>query len=85
MPAVLFVLTSANKTLTGTQTVCGSFISLLVNLSCFFQQGWYLPEAAHPYYTITKYATVDFAAPEGPNPPIDEGSIKVSATYKIFQ
>ncbi|KAF4619355.1 hypothetical protein D9613_005211 [Agrocybe pediades] len=58
MPAVLFVLTSADKTLTGGQT------------------GWYLPEAAHPYYKISQYATVDFAAPKGANPPIDEGSVK---------
>ncbi|PPQ79551.1 hypothetical protein CVT25_003433 [Psilocybe cyanescens] len=58
MPAVLFVLTSANKTLTGGHT------------------GWYLPEAAHPYYVLAPHATIDFAAPKGANPPIDEGSVK---------
>ncbi|KAJ7781291.1 ThiJ/PfpI [Mycena metata] len=57
MPAVLFVLTSASKTLTGAQT-------------------GYLPEAAHPYYVLAPHATIDFASPAGPNPPIDEGSIK---------
>ncbi|KAH9482967.1 Glyoxalase 3 [Psilocybe cubensis] len=58
MPSVLFVLTSANKTLTGAQT------------------GWYLPEAAHPYYVLAPHATIDFAAPKGSNPPIDEGSVQ---------
>lgn len=58
MPSVLFVFTSANKTLSGAQT------------------GWYLPEAAHPYYEIAPHASVDFASPAGPNPPIDEGSVK---------
>jgi len=55
---ILFVLTSANKTLTGAQT------------------GWYLPEAAHPYYHLKDKYTIDFAAPAGPNPPIDESSIQ---------
>ena len=78
-PKVLFVFTSANKTLTGAQT------------------GWYLPEAAHPYYgtyfsrsplhsvlistvyllVLIPHAEVDFAAPAGPNPPIDESSVEV--------
>ncbi|KAJ7773910.1 ThiJ/PfpI [Mycena metata] len=58
MPAILFVLTSASKTLTGAQT------------------GWYLPEAAHPYYILAPHATVDFASPGGANPPIDEASLK---------
>ncbi|KAJ6520943.1 ThiJ/PfpI [Mycena capillaripes] len=59
MPAILFVLTSASKTLTGAQT------------------GWYLPEAAHPYYILAPHATIDFASPAGPNPPIDENSVKM--------
>jgi len=58
MPGILFVYTSADRTLTGAQT------------------GWYLPEAAHPYYKISPHATVDFAAPKGPNPPIDQGSVE---------
>ncbi|KAF8058533.1 ThiJ/PfpI [Lyophyllum atratum] len=61
MSSVLFVYTSANKTLTGNQT------------------GWYLPEAAHPYYVLAPHFSIDFASPNGPNPPIDEGSIKVFA------
>ncbi|KZT72517.1 class I glutamine amidotransferase-like protein, partial [Daedalea quercina L-15889] len=37
--------------------------------------GWYLPEAAHPYYVLEKHHTIDFAAPNGPNPPVDENSV----------
>jgi len=55
---VLFVFTSANKTLTGSPT------------------GWYLPEAAHPYYVLAPHATIDFAAPQGPNPPVDQYSVE---------
>ncbi|KAJ3506042.1 hypothetical protein NLJ89_g7094 [Agrocybe chaxingu] len=39
--------------------------------------GWYLPEAAHPYHVLSPHATIDFASPLGPNPPIDEGSVKL--------
>lgn len=38
--------------------------------------GWYLPEAAHPYYSFIKEFEVDFAAPAGPNPPIDPSSVQ---------
>jgi len=40
------------------------------------QTGWYLPEAAHPYYKLHSSVDIDFAAPAGPNPPVDEGSVK---------
>lgn len=40
------------------------------------QTGWFLPEAAHPYYVLAPHAEIDFAAPLGPNPPVDEGSVK---------
>ncbi|KDR68120.1 hypothetical protein GALMADRAFT_105192 [Galerina marginata CBS 339.88] len=57
-PSVLFVFTSADKTLTGAQT------------------GWYLPEAAHPYYILAPHVgTIDFAAPKGANPPIAEENV----------
>lgn len=56
---VLFVFTSANKTLTGAET------------------GWYLPEAAHPYYILSPHFRIDFAAPHGPNPPVDPASVKM--------
>ncbi|KAG2077473.1 class I glutamine amidotransferase-like protein [Suillus decipiens] len=55
---ILFVFTSANKTLTGANT------------------GWYLPEAAHPYYVLAPHFTIDFASPAGPNPPVDEYSVQ---------
>lgn len=55
---ILFVFTSANKTLTGGQT------------------GWYLPEAAHPYYVLSPNFDIDFASPGGPNPPVDESSVQ---------
>ncbi|KAG5646593.1 hypothetical protein DXG03_002897 [Asterophora parasitica] len=58
MPSVLFILTSANKTVTGNQT------------------GYYLPEAAHPYWVLEPHVKIDFASPKGPNPPIDASSIK---------
>ncbi|KAJ6487868.1 ThiJ/PfpI [Mycena sanguinolenta] len=41
------------------------------------QAGWYLPEAAHPYYVLAPHATIDFASPAGPNPPISEQSVKM--------
>ena len=38
--------------------------------------GWYLPEAAHPYYVFTKYHyEVSFASPLGGHAPVDPGSI----------
>ena len=39
-------------------------------------EGWYLPEAAHPYYTLAPHVKIDFASPAGPNPPVDEYSVK---------
>ncbi|KAH8834791.1 class I glutamine amidotransferase-like protein [Flagelloscypha sp. PMI_526] len=38
--------------------------------------GWYLPEAAHPYYILAPHASIDFAAPKGPNPPVDQYSVE---------
>ncbi|KAF7332171.1 Glutathione-independent glyoxalase HSP31 [Mycena kentingensis (nom. inval.)] len=61
MPCILFVFTSANKTLKGNPT------------------GWYLPEAAHPYYILAPSYSIEFASPAGPNPPIDEGSVTAFA------
>ncbi|GLB38485.1 putative thiJ PfpI [Lyophyllum shimeji] len=58
MSSILFVFTSASKTLTG------------------HAAGWYLPEAAHPYYILAPHFDIDFASPAGPNPPIAEASIK---------
>ncbi|KAF8655280.1 hypothetical protein AX16_003179 [Volvariella volvacea WC 439] len=41
--------------------------------------GWYLPEAAHPYYVLAPYVNIDFASPKGPNPPLDPKSAEVFA------
>ncbi|KAF8195955.1 ThiJ/PfpI [Mycena galopus ATCC 62051] len=38
--------------------------------------GWYLPEAAHPYYVLAPHATIEFASPKGANPPLDPASVK---------
>lgn len=38
--------------------------------------GWYLPEAAHPYYVLAPHFTIDFVSPAGPNPPVDEYSVQ---------
>lgn len=76
MPSrILFVFTSANKNLKGGQTVTAH--SITSNAYLRFFQGWYLPEAAHPYYVLSKTHQIDFASPKGPNPPVDEGSVKV--------
>ncbi|KAF8320729.1 class I glutamine amidotransferase-like protein [Clavulina sp. PMI_390] len=40
------------------------------------ETGWYLPEAAHPYYVLAPSYSITFAAPAGPNPPIDPASIE---------
>ncbi|CAE7127277.1 unnamed protein product [Rhizoctonia solani] len=40
--------------------------------------GWWLAEAAHPYYLLRGNAEIDFASPKGPNPPLDAGSVKLS-------
>lgn len=39
--------------------------------------GWYLPEAAHPYYVLSPHFDIDFAAPKGPNPPVDPSSTEL--------
>ncbi|KAI6034189.1 class I glutamine amidotransferase-like protein [Pisolithus microcarpus] len=38
--------------------------------------GWYLPEAAHPYYVLSPHFDIDFAAPKGPNPPLFKDDIR---------
>jgi putative intracellular protease/amidase len=42
--------------------------------------GWYLPEAAHPYYVLSPHCNIDFASPAGPNPPVDQNSVKAFAS-----
>jgi hypothetical protein len=41
-------------------------------------QGWFVPEAAHPYKILSPEFTIDFASPAGANPPVDESSVQVS-------
>jgi len=77
MPSVLFVFTSADTNLKGGPTAC-SLLSHAMFLWFTSLQGWFLPEAAHPYYLLKDVAKVDFAAPKGPNPPLDPLSVKVS-------
>lgn len=51
MKHILFVFTSANRNLTGGQTVR---LRTSVSHACpatDAEQGYYLPEAAHPYYS----------------------------------
>jgi len=40
------------------------------------QTGWYLPEAAHPYYVLLGHANIDFASLLGADPPVDKGSVE---------
>ncbi|EJD48569.1 ThiJ/PfpI [Auricularia subglabra TFB-10046 SS5] len=58
MARILFVYTSADKTLTGAET------------------GYYLPEAAHPYYVLSPHFEIDFTSPAGANPPVDPSSVQ---------
>nr|GAT46307.1 predicted protein [Mycena chlorophos] len=38
--------------------------------------GYYLPEAAHPYYILAPHCAIDFASPTGGEIPIDARSVK---------
>jgi len=62
MSRILIVLTSATHTLLGPGD----------------PTGWFLPEAAHPYYVLAPHYPIDFASPAGPNPPLDAGSVEFS-------
>lgn len=33
--------------------------------------------AAHPFYALRDHVMIDFASPNGPNPPIDAQSVEV--------
>ncbi|KAH8824355.1 class I glutamine amidotransferase-like protein [Flagelloscypha sp. PMI_526] len=39
--------------------------------------GWFLPEAAHPYAVLAPHFEIDFASPQGPNPPVDPLSVEM--------
>lgn len=54
----------------------------LVNTST--KTGWYLPEAAHPYYgLIEKGIAVDFVSEAGGRPPLDPQSIHIADNDSI--
>jgi len=38
--------------------------------------GWYLPEAAHPYYELVDHAEIVFASPKGGSAPLDPSSVE---------
>ena len=38
--------------------------------------GWYLPEAAHPYYVLSPHFQVDWASPKGGKAPLDPSSVE---------
>ncbi|TYJ53896.1 hypothetical protein B9479_005445 [Cryptococcus floricola] len=39
--------------------------------------GWYLPEAAHPYYALAPHFRIDSVSPNGGEAPIDDNSVKM--------
>lgn len=51
----------------------------LVNTS--IKTGWYLPEAAHPYYGLLERGiAVEFASEAGGRPPLDPDSVSIAQT-----
>ncbi|CAF0884019.1 unnamed protein product [Rotaria sp. Silwood1] len=38
--------------------------------------GWYLPEAAHPYYVLEDHFTIEWASPKGGKAPLDPSSLE---------
>jgi len=83
-PRILFVFTSANKEISrGRQTVSSSiqrhdyiYIDALI-------QGYWLSEAAHPYYALVPNFDIDFASPEKTFP-IDTDSVTVGSILSVF-
>lgn len=54
----------------------------LVNTST--KTGWYLPEAAHPYYGLRDAGMeIDFVSEKGGNPPLDPDSVHIADTDSI--
>jgi hypothetical protein len=82
---ILFVFTSADKLLDGTPTGwylpegmrrCRSCSCIDDLTDC--------RTAAHAFYVLRDHAVIDFAAPKGPNPPVDAGSVEVSGSVHGF-
>ncbi|KAI0306883.1 class I glutamine amidotransferase-like protein [Multifurca ochricompacta] len=66
MSRILFVATSASKSLLGAPT------------------GYFLPEAAHPYYILSPHFAIDIATPSGTKPPLDPASVEFSKGDEAF-
>lgn len=76
----MFVFTSADKDILGQPT--GWYLpegELLINTAK--DRLWSLKpipsSAAHPYYLLSPHYDIDFAAPAGPNPPLDQASVEL--------
>ena len=84
-PRILFVFTSANKTLTGSQTVSRDVYRL--DRTDTRIQGFWLSEAAHPYYVLAPNFEIDFASPQKTFP-VDSNSVAVCpilSKYPVFR
>lgn len=56
----------------------------LVNTST--KTGWYLPEAAHPYYAFKKQGLdIHFVSEKGGRPPLDQSSVNATKGDEISQ
>ncbi|KAI9892759.1 MAG: hypothetical protein M1814_001179 [Vezdaea aestivalis] len=47
------------------------------------QTGWYLPEFAHPYHTLSDKVDIVVASPAGGKAPLDQGSIEASKSDSV--
>jgi len=84
VPRILFVYTSANKLISRSrQTVSSSiqhheYIDIDTSI-----QGYWLSEAAHPYYTLVPKFEIDFASPKKTFP-VDTDSVTVGSILSVF-
>jgi hypothetical protein len=74
---ILFIFTSENLSLTD-DSIVTTVTALQILAVLTLLQGWYLPEAAHPYIVLSPHFTIEFASPKGPNPPMDPTSFRVN-------
>lgn len=81
--SILFVFTSASKIGTkGHQIETGWWISEGGNLTSLAVGPCLTARhaAAHPYWLLHEKFNIDFASPEGPNPPLDPASVEVRSS-----
>jgi len=83
-PRVLFVFTSANKKISrGRRTVSSSVQRHdYIHIDALLQ-GYWLSEAAHPYYTLVPDFDIDFASPKKTFP-VDTDSVTVGSILSVF-